>query len=992
MSKKKKRRTSPQPIQASTPPPAAAPEPAPQAAPSHTLGHATPVMYPHHYPPPAPQSSPFQVLTFLVAVIASVGLTLLVIAAAPHLFLKNVGKGTPGTSCKIAKVKYDPAHNAVLSFRCGEQEKDVTIARGKAGANGSNCSMRVNRSKGDTTLVFKCGSKETSVNLPKAPAPLRVGRTAQPAARPAPRPAARPAPRPAARPAPRPAVRPAPRPAPRPVARRPQPAKDPHAGHNHGPGEHGAHAAGKGTVSVEGTTFSIQGAPGIGSPKAKVKIVVFSDFQCPFCARGMKRIDQIRDLYKDKVFIVFKHLPLSFHQDAHLAAQASMAANEQGKFWAYHDKLFTNQSRLKKADLIQHAKDLGLNLAKFKSALDSGKYKKLVDNDMADAKKVKVPGTPFFIVNGQKVMGARPINDFKAIISKVLGDPSSGSQGSAPSGPKPKIHDVSSIKLAGAPTDGPKDAKITVIEFSDFECPFCSRGSNNIARLRRQYGNKVRFIYKHLPLQNHPNAHLAAQASMAANEQGKFWEYHDKLFANQSKLKRADLDRYAKEMGLDMTKFKKALDSGKYLEYVNNDVRQAQSMKVNGTPIYYINGFKIPGAYPYFYFKQVIDAIAAGKNPPKFVPPKNNGPKFPTKRVDIPVNDNDPQQGPKDAPVTIVEFSDFECSYCSKGADRLRQVKKFYGDKVRIVYKHQPLDMHPNAHRAAQASLAAHAQGKFWEYHYKLFKNTKKLSDKMFEQIAFELGMDMNRFKKEMKEGKYREAVQADRRLANKVGATSTPIFFINGHPMLGAQPFFRFRLAIDAALAGKKMPDLRPVPPKNPPVVNILLNKNDAAYGPKNAKVTVIEFSDFECGFCKSASATFGKLKNEFGDRIRFVFKHLPIKFHKNAHLAAQASLAANEQGKFWEYHNMLFAYQKNIKRKDLYRYARKLKLDMKKFDKAIKTGKYKDQVDNDYDQARWWGVDGTPVFVINGKMQKGAMQYNDFKKKLQELLKKAK
>ncbi|TNE47655.1 MAG: hypothetical protein EP343_19045 [Deltaproteobacteria bacterium] len=986
MSRKNKRRNNQEPEQAQTPPPETYSEPAPQAAPSHTLGHAAPVMYPpaHHYPPPPQAASPFHTLTFLIAVAASVGLTMLLFSAAPHLFLKNVGQGKAGTNCKVQQVKYDPAGNAVLSFRCGEQEKDVTIARGKTGPKGDSCSMQVDRSQGDTQLVFKCGNKETKVSLPKAQAPLQAGRTQQP--QPAPQPAARPAPQPAPRPAARPAPQPQPtaRPTPRPAAR-PKPAKDPHAGHNHGPGGHGT-TVGKGSVSVGGATFSIKGAPGMGSPNAKVKVVVFSDFQCPFCARGMKRIDELRDLYKDKIFIVFKHLPLSFHQDAHLAAQAAMAANEQGKFWAYHDKLFTNQSRLKKNDLIQHAKDLGLNIAKFKKALDTGKYKSVVDKDMADAKKIKAPGTPFFLVNGEKIMGARPINDFKAIIDKALG----GSAKQEQQVVKPKFNDMNAVTLEGAPTYGPKDAKVTVIEFSDFECPFCSRGSNTVAKLRRQYGNKVRFIYKHLPLQNHPNAHIAAQASMAANEQGKFWEYHDKLFASQDKLKKEDLLRYAKDMGMDMAKFKAALDNGKYVSYVNRDMQQAQQMKVNGTPIYFINGYKIPGAYPYFYFKQVIDAIVAGKNPPKFQEPKNNGPQFPTKRVDIPVSDNDPSMGPKDAPVTIVEFSDFECSFCARGADRLRSVKKLYGDKVRIVYKHQPLDMHPNAHQAAQASLAAHAQGKFWPYHYKLFQNTKNLNAKTFDKIAQEVGLDMDRFRKEMNEGKYREAVQADRRLANKVGATSTPIFFINGHPLLGAQPFFRFRLAIDAALKGKKMPDLRPIPPKEPKFVDILLHKYDATYGPKDAKVTVIEFSDFECGFCKGASATLNRLKKEYGDRVRFIFKHLPIKFHKQAHLAAQASLAANEQGKFWEFHDLLFKNQQKMKKPDLLRYAKQLNLDMKKFKKVLDSGKYKQHVSNDYDQARWWGIDGTPAFVVNGKLQKGAVQYNDFKKQLDKLLKK--
>ena len=142
-------------------------------------------------------------------------------------------------------------------------------------------------------------------------------------------------------------------------------------------------------------------------------MVAFSDFQCPFCSRAVPTLKQIEDKYKGKVRIAFKHLPLPFHDKAQLAAEASMAANEQGKFWEYHDKLFANQQALDRPSLEKYAQELGLNMAKFKAALDSGKYKKKVEDDAKQGAAVGASGTPTFFVNGKKLVGAQPFDAFK---------------------------------------------------------------------------------------------------------------------------------------------------------------------------------------------------------------------------------------------------------------------------------------------------------------------------------------------------------------------------------------------------------------------------------------------------------------------------------------------------------------------------------------------------------------------------------------------------
>lgn len=149
------------------------------------------------------------------------------------------------------------------------------------------------------------------------------------------------------------------------------------------------------------------------------------------------------------------------------------------------------------------------------------------------------------------------------------------------------------IAQGAAPAFGPTDAKVTVVEFSDFQCPFCSRAAEAAHKVKEKYGDKVRFVFRQFPLSFHKDAHTAAEASLAANAQGKFWEFHDKLFANQAKLDRASLEGYAKELGLNVGSFKKALDSKEYAAAVDGELKMGEEVAVSGTPTMFINGARV---------------------------------------------------------------------------------------------------------------------------------------------------------------------------------------------------------------------------------------------------------------------------------------------------------------------------------------------------------------------------------------------------------------
>jgi protein-disulfide isomerase len=163
------------------------------------------------------------------------------------------------------------------------------------------------------------------------------------------------------------------------------------------------------------------------------------------------------------------------------------------------------------------------------------------------------------------------------------------------------------VAASNSPVKGPANAPIELIEFSDFQCPFCLRAHPTVAQVLSTYGDRVRFVYRHFPLANHPNARPAAEASACAAEQGKFWPYHDRLFANPSKLADGDLKRNAAELSLDTTKFNACFDSHKYRADVDADVRAGEDAGVSGTPAFFVNGRMISGAQPFEAFKRVID-------------------------------------------------------------------------------------------------------------------------------------------------------------------------------------------------------------------------------------------------------------------------------------------------------------------------------------------------------------------------------------------------
>ncbi len=169
------------------------------------------------------------------------------------------------------------------------------------------------------------------------------------------------------------------------------------------------------------------------------------------------------------------------------------------------------------------------------------------------------------------------------------------------------------MEVGDAPSKGPANAPVTIVEFSDFQCPFCSKVNPTLAQVKAKYGDKVRVAFRQYPLPMHPQAQKAAEASLCAHEQGKFWELHDAMFANQQQLAVDQLKATAVGLGVNAEQFNQCLDSGKFAQKVADDMAAGSAAGVSGTPAMFINGRFISGAVPFEQLAPIIEDELARK-------------------------------------------------------------------------------------------------------------------------------------------------------------------------------------------------------------------------------------------------------------------------------------------------------------------------------------------------------------------------------------------
>ena len=593
--------------------------------------------------------------------------------------------------------------------------------------------------------------------------------------------------------------------------------------------------------------------PTWGNPLAPVTMVLWSDFECPFCYKLQRNtVPRLQDHYgPNQLRIVWKHNPLPFHKNAFptaLAAETVFRLGGSRAFWRFHDLAFSNQRDLGIASFTDWAVESGVDAKAFSIAYMSEQYASDIADDLAMGKKVGVSGTPATMINGILIAGAQPLDRFEVIIEEQLkfaanlrheGVPEQriyaqlsdrnfeNVQNQPVKAPAPPDTTVYRVPIDGSPVRGKDTALVTMVMFSDFQCPFCQRVAPTVYGLEKQFGDKLRIVFKHNPMPMHGRAEPAAQLAIEAFvEQGAagFWRAHEALFNQSGKLDESDLLALAATLNLDAKRVKKALDGHAHSARIERDQDLADDLQAGGVPHFFINGRRLVGAQPSEKFEELIreelakaeSAVAAGTPAGKLYDDiiKNGKAGEPLKRILAPAPTvNQPSKGaPSNAPVVIQMFADFQCPYCKRARETMEQVVAKYPNKVRIVWRHKPLPFHNYAQLAAEASVEAHKQkgnAGFWAFSEKLFEAQSVgtgLDRAKVEQIAGEVGLDVAKLSAALDARTHWKTVAADAELADRMGISGTPGFVVNDYFISGAQPFARFRKVIELSL-GPRVP-----------------------------------------------------------------------------------------------------------------------------------------------------------------------------------------
>jgi protein-disulfide isomerase len=586
-----------------------------------------------------------------------------------------------------------------------------------------------------------------------------------------------------------------------------------------------------------------------GNRLAYVTLVVFSDFQCSHCARLETTLARLRAEYgEDKLRIVFKNKPLAYHAHARLAAEIGhgvLALAGQEAFWRYHAMAFGQQANMSPETLRAWAVEAGVG----KDALEEGLGKKLwkpkVERDVVQARRLGVEGTPGSFVNGVAIPGAQSFDNFKSIVDDELTKAASlvergierdkvytrlasanftrkddDAQAAA------EAKDVYKVPAGTAPVRGSATAQVTIIEFSDFQCPFCKRAEATLGRIRREYRDKVRLLWRDMPLASHQRAEAAAELARAARAQkgdAGFWTVHDLLLDSQPKLEDADLERIAQEAKLDVAKAMAAVQAKSFKRGIDEDMDLADDFNASGTPHFFINGRRMVGAKSFESFKTIIDeeiaradAILESGTPAvalyDAVIKEGKPPAVPEMKTIAAAAGGAPFRGAANAKVVIQEVADFQCPYCRRADATMEELLKAYPGKIKLVWRDKPLASHADAPLAAEAAREAHAQKGnegFARMQKLLFDHQQALGRDDLDDHARTIGLDMKRFAHALDTRAHRAAVEADEKAATDAGVSGTPAFFIGPYYVSGAKPLRSFKRLVDLVLSGA--PGARP-------------------------------------------------------------------------------------------------------------------------------------------------------------------------------------
>lgn len=598
--------------------------------------------------------------------------------------------------------------------------------------------------------------------------------------------------------------------------------------------------------------------PSWGSPTAPLTLVIFSDFQCPFCARHAQNVDELKRRYGPETLrVVYKHNPLDFHEDAYDAAAIGAAVHQLGgdaAFWAYHDAIYAPGGNLREMGaLVERALGAAARVAPLSAdqvvatAKERGSAK--VDADLKLGQRFGVRGTPASFLNGVFISGAQPLEELvrlhdaelvaaraelergvppTRLYAKRVADNARESETNAaavaaapPPPSKPTIDStVWKVPVGGSPSRGPASAPVTIVTFTDLECPFCAKLAGTLGELERRYPGKLRFVFKHRPLPFHKNARPASELLARIHAQkgdAAFWAAHDAIFDGWTpgKLDEAALDAIAVKAGVPTASRLSTKELERHARAVELDERLADDVDARGTPQSFVNGRRVSGSQAIEVFAGVVDEelakaealVRTGVRPEAIYETITAGGQtsFPPERVTLPPADaHTAKRGLPGAPVVLTVFTDFQCPFCRKHADTIAAIEKEFKGSVRVELRHNALPFHPNAHAAASLALEARKQkgdAGFWKLHDALFADQRGLDREGLLQKARDAGLDVTKATQALDANVYTRELDADAALARAMGFDGTPITVVNGYVVEGAVAVEKLRRVVQHAL-----------------------------------------------------------------------------------------------------------------------------------------------------------------------------------------------
>jgi protein-disulfide isomerase len=461
-----------------------------------------------------------------------------------------------------------------------------------------------------------------------------------------------------------------------------------------------------------------------------------------------------------------------------------------------HDILFARPQEWSNGNAITafigYAEEMALDVNEFTDCVENGRYDDQVQADFEHGVSKGVTSTPYFFINDQPLVGAQPTNIFNEAIATVMGGGElANAQPTAPPQPTPIVV----AEEGTAAVLGSDDAPYTIVEFTDYGCESCAGHAINTLPNVQEFltdPGQVRYLLKDLPGESgSPEVQTAAIAARCAGEQDSYWEMHESLFRAQAAWLGNDdandvFASFADELTLDAEAFTECLTSGKFDTILQTNVSEAEELSIPGYPHFVIEGQSLSGVEP--------NALAIALSLP----------------MDVPIETGAFAFGDPEAPITIIEYTDYQCPFCTRHFEEtLPSLVENYVEtgKVYYVVKDFPLtNIHPQAIKAGEAARCAGEQDAYLEMHDALFAGQSDWSGNpdaanVFIGFAADLGLDEGAFSDCLTSSEMETAVLDNMNEGASFGVSGTPAFFINGSLVSGALPYESFEQGLNNML-----------------------------------------------------------------------------------------------------------------------------------------------------------------------------------------------